>query len=129
MPESFIRGAMTEATYLVLLSLTEVRHGYGVMQHITALTEGRVNLGVGTLYGAVNLLLEKGWIETAGGDDRRKLYVITPEGRRALEAELARLTELVSIGQEILAPDPAGNSEDRPARKQVRNQVRKQAHK
>ena len=129
MPESFIRGAMTEATYLVLLSLTEVRHGYGVMQHITALTEGRVNLGVGTLYGAVNLLLEKGWIETAGGDDRRKLYVITPEGRRALEAELARLTELVSIGQEILAPDPAGNSEDRPARKQVRNHVRKQAHK
>ena len=105
MPESFVRGALTEATYLVLLSLTQVRHGYGVMQHISELTQGRVNLGVGTLYGAVNLLLDKGWIETAGGDDRRKLYRITQEGRYALDAEFARLSELISIGKEMLALD------------------------
>jgi len=100
MPESYIRGALTEATYLVLLSLREVRHGYGVMQHISAITRGRVNLGVGTLYGAINLLLEKGWIETAGGDDRRKMYRITPEGRFVLENEIRRLSELLSLGMD-----------------------------
>ena len=90
---------MTEATYLILLSLREVRHGYGVMQHISTITHGRVNLGVGTLYGAINLLTEKGWIEPAGEDSRRKLYHITPEGIRALEMEMLRLSELLSLGK------------------------------
>ena len=96
MPESYIRGALTEATYLILLSLREVRHGYGVMQHISTITHGRVNLGFGTLYGAINLLLEKGWIETSGEDERRKMYRITPEGKMVLEKEVQRLSELLS---------------------------------
>ena len=102
MPESYIRGALTEATYLILVSLCEVRHGYAVMQNISEITQGRVNLGVGTLYGAINLLLEKGWIETAGSDERRKMYCITQEGRIVLENEARRLTELLSLGMENL---------------------------
>jgi len=99
MPESYIRGALTEATYLILLSLCETRHGYAVMQHIASITQGRVNLGIGTLYGAINLLLDKGWIETVGNDDRRKLYRITAKGKSVLEGEIARLSELTLLGQ------------------------------
>ena len=99
MAESFTRGALTEATYLILLSLREVRHGYGVMQHISKITHGRVNLGMGTLYGAINLLLAKGWIEASGDDDRRKLYQITSNGRLTLENEIQRLSELLSLGK------------------------------
>ena len=94
---------MTEATYLILLSLCRERHGYGIMQHISAITHGRVNLGVGTLYGAINLLVEKKWIEGAGSGERRKLYRITPEGRIALENEVQRLAELLSLGEECPA--------------------------
>ena len=104
MPESYIRGALTEATYLILLSLRDTQHGYAVMQHITAITQGRVNLGVGTLYGAINLLLDKGWIETVGNDERRKLYRITAEGKAVLEDEIARLSELTMLGQSALTP-------------------------
>jgi len=101
MPESYERGALTEATYLILISLCEERHGYGVMQYISTLTNGRVNLGAGTLYGAINLLLEKGWITTVGGNGRKKLYVISPKGKNVLETEVLRLAELLSLGKKI----------------------------
>ena len=93
---------------MILLSLCEARHGYGVMQHISAMTRGRVNLGAGTLYGALGLLLDRGWIVAVGGDKRKKLYHITQAGRSALEAEMARLSELLSVGRGILAPDAGG---------------------
>lgn len=102
MPESFERGALTEATCLILLSLYEPRHGYGVMQHIASVTNGRVNLGAGTLYGAINLLLDKGWIAVAGGEERRKIYRVTPEGKWVTEIEMTRLSELLSIGKAVM---------------------------
>ena len=54
--------ALTEAVYYILLSLTEPLHGYGIMQNTLLLSKGRVNLAAGTLYGAINTLIEKGWI-------------------------------------------------------------------
>ena len=106
MPESYERGALTEATYLILLSLCEERHGYGVMQYINTITQGRVNLGAGTLYGAINLLLEKDWISAVNSNGRKKRYIISPKGREALDAEIVRLTELLTIGKNLFAHDP-----------------------
>ena len=51
---------LTEAVYYILLSLTEPLHGYGIMQKAEQLSSGRVRLAAGTLYGALNTLLEKG---------------------------------------------------------------------
>jgi DNA-binding PadR family transcriptional regulator len=104
MADNTSQGALTEATYLILLSMLEPRHGYSVMQNIDNMTEGRVVLGAGTLYGAINTLLEKQWIRavTEGTDSRKKEYVITNSGRRALRIELERLEELISIGKTML---------------------------
>lgn len=55
--------AMTEAVYYILLSLQTPNHGYGIIQNIIQMTEGRLELGAGTLYGAINTLLNKGWIQ------------------------------------------------------------------
>lgn len=44
-------GALTETTFLVLLSMFSQNHGYGIMQLIERETDGRVILGAGTLYG------------------------------------------------------------------------------
>lgn len=49
MPESSERGALTQAVYYILLSLYEPRHGYGIMQNIKEISNGRVSLGAGTL--------------------------------------------------------------------------------
>ena len=101
MPESFDRGALTEAVYYILLSLHEPMHGYAIMQNIDSLTNGRVILGPGTLYGAINALVGKRWIKalSAERDSRKKEYVITESGRSAFLGELERLGELLRNGE------------------------------
>ena len=96
--------ALTEAVYYILLSLLTPRHGYGIMQNTDALSSGRVKLAAGTLYGAINSLLEKGWITALPGekDSRKKEYLITEAGKSILKAEIERLRELVENGKQIL---------------------------
>lgn len=101
-------SALTEAVYYILLSLIQPLHGYGIMQNVEQLSKGRVRLAAGTLYGAINTLLEKGWITALSGerDSRKKEYQITALGREMLGFELLRLTELVENGICILGVDP-----------------------
>ena len=96
--------ALTEAVYYILLSLLQPMHGYGIMQNVEKWSGGRMQLAAGTLYGAMNTLMEKGWIRALPEkrDSRKKEYVITDLGRAALEGELVRLKELVENGNRIL---------------------------
>ena len=96
--------ALTEAVFYILLSLVEPLHGYGIMQNVEKLSGGRVRLAAGTLYGAINTLLEKNWITALMGekDSRKKEYIITEKGRDALNEELFRLQELLDNGKNIL---------------------------
>lgn len=96
--------ALTEAVYYILLSLLEPLHGYGIIQNVEQLSGGRVRLAAGTLYGAINTLLEKGWITALTGeaDSRKKEYIITETGREMLRKELQRLTELLENGKRLL---------------------------
>ncbi len=101
---NFGNGALTEAVYYILLSLMQPLHGYGIMQNAEELSHGRVKLAAGTLYGAINTMLEKGWITALPGEknSRKKEYVITDAGRNVLQMEIARLEELVENGKRIL---------------------------
>ena len=96
--------ALTEAVYYILLSLLTPRHGYGIMQNTELLSGGRVRLAAGTLYGAINSLLEKGWITALPGekDSRKKEYVITEDGKSILRTEIQRLNELLENGKRIM---------------------------
>ncbi|WP_312048341.1 PadR family transcriptional regulator [Exiguobacterium profundum] len=93
-------GALTEAVYYILLSLQVPRHGYGMMQFVQELSNGRVQLAPGTLYGALSSLVDRGWIQALEGTGRKKEYEITEAGRKALRSELNRLEELVRHGHE-----------------------------
>ncbi|MBP3754092.1 MAG: PadR family transcriptional regulator [Lachnospiraceae bacterium] len=96
-------GALTEVTFFILLSLYTPKHGYAIMQFISDSTGGRLSLGAGTLYGAINSLLEKEWIEPHGdADGRKKEYVITSKGKVVAEAELKRLKDLTEIASGII---------------------------
>lgn len=96
--------ALTEGVYYILLSLLEPLHGYGIIQNVEQLSGGRVRLAAGTLYGAINTLLEKGWIVALEGeaDSRKKEYVITETGREMLQKEVQRLSELLENGKRLL---------------------------
>lgn len=96
--------AMTEAVYYILLSLQTPNHGYGIIQNTIELTNGRLELGAGTLYGAINTLLEKQWIRLYSADEKsrkKKQYIITEKGQQALQQEIERLEELLENGRKI----------------------------
>lgn len=96
---------LTEAVYYILLSLYRPLHGYGIMQNVSRLSDGRVNLAAGTLYGALNTLLERGWVQSVvmmnDGEvnSRKKEYVITEMGKTAVMNEIGRLRELITNGE------------------------------
>ena len=92
---------MSETAYYMLLSLSEVRHGYGIMQHVEELTGGRIRLGAGTVYGTLSRLDKDGLIRAVAEVERRKLYEITPMGVALLKAEAARIKELYENGRKI----------------------------
>ena len=96
--------ALTEAVFYILLSLQKPLHGYGIIQNVGELSHGRVKLAAGTLYGALNSLVEKGWIDALpeNPESRKKEYVITQNGLAVLKEELSRLSELVDNGNRIL---------------------------
>ena len=96
-------GALTEVTFYILLSVFTPKHGYAIMQFIEEKTSGRLSLGAGTLYGALNTLEEKGWISLYGDDKgRKKEYQITALGKEIAEKELIRIKELAQIATEII---------------------------
>lgn len=94
---------LTPAVFHILLALSvEDRHGYGIMQEITALTQGQLRLGPGTLYRSIKQMLAAGMIEEADerpdpalDDERRRYYRLTGFGRRVAQAEAQRLARLV----------------------------------
>lgn len=93
---------LTESMYYILLSVLNPNHGYGIIQKTLEMTEERVEIGAGTLYGAINTLLDKGWIELYSEDKasrKKKQYVITAEGKIILEREISRLEELLRNGK------------------------------
>ena len=92
---------LTEAVFYILLAARKPVHGYGIIQEAAELTGGRLNLGPGTLYGAITSLLDKGWIALVSaetGSRKKKEYLITEAGRAAFYAELSRLRERVANG-------------------------------
>lgn len=96
---------LSEATFLILASLTEPRHGYGIMQNVEAVSGGRVRLGPGTLYGALTNLQKQKLIarsgETGVGNERRKVYALTPLGEKVLALEGERLVSLSRLALDV----------------------------
>ncbi len=100
---------LTEAIFYILLAARRPIHGYGIIQEVAEMTGGRVNLGPGTLYGAINTLLDRGWLELYSVQDysrKKKEYRITPAGRTAFRAEMDRLRELTANGEKMEEDGP-----------------------
>lgn len=107
---------LTESYFYILLCLCgHANHGYGIMQEAGRLSVGRVKIGSGTMYGAVSNMIKKGWImeteeepadtrilQYRGQGIRKKLYVLTPAGKSALEEEILRLKGLLESAEKVL---------------------------
>lgn len=106
---------LTETVFLILLSLAPgPKHGYAILKDVAALSEERVQLSTGTLYGGLKRLLAQGWIQrcvtepaTTGPGRPRQDYALTDLGRRILEAEVARFRSLVAVADLRTSEGPA----------------------
>lgn len=93
---------MQEPTFFILTALVRTPlHGYGVIQAVEELSQGRVVLKAGTLYAALDRLTADGMIvvdrEEAVGGRLRRYYALSPDGRAALEDAVERMRANVSV--------------------------------
>jgi DNA-binding PadR family transcriptional regulator len=94
---------MTSQVFHILLSLASgTRHGYGIIKDVRAHTSDEIRIGTGTLYTALQRLLDAGWIEETAerppddDDARRQYYKLTAGGREAVRREAERLERAVA---------------------------------
>jgi DNA-binding PadR family transcriptional regulator len=95
------------ATFHILMAVAdEDRHGYAIIQDVSARTGGELKLSAGTLYRSIQRMLEQGLlVETQErpapefDDERRRYYRITPFGVATARAEVARLNQLVKLAR------------------------------
>lgn len=95
---------LTEAIFYILLAVRTPNHGYGIIQDVMEMTDKRVTLGPGTLYGAINSMLAKGWIRLYSEDKesrKKKEYLITNTGKEIFENEVKRLNELLKNAEKM----------------------------
>jgi DNA-binding PadR family transcriptional regulator len=112
-----MRTSMSEATYFVLVSLAnEPGHGYAIAQRAEQLSDGRVHLTAGTLYGALDRLTEQRLLVVSGEEvvsgRTRRYYALTDEGRSALAAEAVRMADAAAVATQagITLPTTRGAS-------------------
>lgn len=92
-----VSGPSSDPELLILSSLAAgPRHGYAIMTDIARFA--RIELGPGTLYGAITRLVENGWIEPCEERGRQRPYRLTRSGNEHLRAQLEQLRSLASLG-------------------------------
>jgi DNA-binding PadR family transcriptional regulator len=96
------------AAFQIMLALADADlHGYGIMRHVADQTAGRMRLGPGTLYSSIQSLLEEKLIEEidpaegkAAEHYRRRVYRLSPAGRKLARNEAERLADLLRVARQ-----------------------------
>jgi DNA-binding PadR family transcriptional regulator len=98
---------LTAVVLHILIALADgERHGYAIAQEVEETTDGHIRMGPGTLYGSIQRMLGASLIEEASArkrpadDERRRYYRMTSFGRRVLELELERLSQVVRVARQ-----------------------------
>ncbi len=105
-------GPLREPTFLVLAALGPgPLHGYGISKAVEEMSQGRVRLRAGTLYGALERLESQGYLafdgEGSEGGPARRYYRLTKEGQTLLTREASRLAANARIAFDRLRVEPS----------------------
>ena len=102
-PESFL--PLTPVAFEILLALAEgERHGYDVMIEIERRSAGRISPNPGTLYRALDRLVQEGLLTStvrSVDDEGRRMFSLSPLGRSVAAAEAARLSDQVLAARSV----------------------------
>ena len=98
---------LSDSVFYILISLTEPKHGYAVMQHVEEISQGDVKIGPATLYTSLTKLQESKLIapcdDLPQSDERRKPYALTDAGLETLKNETARRARMAADGEKAIA--------------------------
>ena len=95
------KNRFSEPSLLILISLAEKnRHGYAIMEDIE--NHYDIQLGPGTLYGAISRLEKAGYISALESQDRKKPYKLTEEGQIYLTEQIKEIQKVTSLGMKRL---------------------------
>lgn len=101
---------MKAAHFYILLTLShEDRHGLAIARDVQALSDGRVRLWPATLYGSLEELRDRRWIDElsehpADESERRRYYRLTRAGRQALAAEAEHMSRVARLARSRVRP-------------------------
>ncbi|MDO4552566.1 MAG: helix-turn-helix transcriptional regulator [Bacillota bacterium] len=82
---------LTEQMFYTLLCLNEECCGMAILDKVPSMTEGRVNIGSGTLYTLLEQFSDAGMIRQTKLEGRKRSYVLTAKGEEMLEKEYQRI--------------------------------------
>jgi DNA-binding PadR family transcriptional regulator len=103
MKDAAIISPITETSFYILICLMQPLHGYGILKKIEEMTDGRIIMGAGTLYGALKNLQASGLIiEVQSDSERRRNYCITALGKELVKKEVARYEELMQNARKLM---------------------------
>jgi DNA-binding PadR family transcriptional regulator len=102
---------LSAAAFHVLLALSfQDLHGYGIIQEVARLSNGHYRIGPGTLYDNLKKLINSGWVNDfeEEGDEKRRMYHLTEEGRNALNADVSRMKSILRVADRRLVREDGG---------------------
>ena len=91
---------MTETGFYILFCLQKERHGYSITQKVKELTDGKLSISPGTMYGTLSKMEKDGLIAFVREEEKRKLYQITDLGQKILNLEIQRIERLYRNSKE-----------------------------
>ena len=101
---------LTEQMYYLLLALSEPGHGYAIMERVREMTNGRLQIGPGTLYTLLSRFESEWVIQLDLVEENRKVYCLTGRGRTLLQQEYERLRRLVADGAAVFGKEEANEA-------------------
>lgn len=82
---------LTEQMFYTLLCLKDECYGMDILDKVPSMTNGRVNIGSGTLYTLLEQFLEEDMIKETKVEGRKRSYIITEKGKEMLSNEYNRI--------------------------------------
>jgi len=98
-------GTLTDSIFLILLASLEPIHGYRIMQTVSQMTDGEVEIGPATMYTTLKKLKDAGWIQELGECDGKISYRITESGKAVLYQNHQKRKQMVEITEHVLSKE------------------------
>ncbi|WP_044600413.1 PadR family transcriptional regulator [Candidatus Stoquefichus massiliensis] len=92
---------MTETGFYILFCLQTEMHGYNIIQKVSSMTNGDIQIGAGTMYGSLSKMEKDGLIQFTKEEGKRKSYIITDLGKKILDIEIKRIERLYKNSQGV----------------------------